>query len=338
MKTVLQHTTGWVLFVLTFAIKPYVQSDFRFMELVYIFAYTPINTLVFYAIFFFVYRYYDRYRRVDLAIVNYLSLCFIYILLTYLYVRYGLSHLPGLADMRNLPLNKLTVTDILLNYTEYTLYSLLYWQLTRAVRAERRLRVSETEKLKIRYEQLRAQINPHFLYNTLNFFYAKTAAAQPEVAEGIEKLTEIMRYSLQGSNQPDDKVLLSSEIEQVENVIGIHQLRYRNGLYIRFDKEGDPAQMRIIPHILITLVENTLKYGVITNAATPVVLTLRINNSELEFVTDNVVRESVDRSHSTGVGLSNIRQRLAQVYGKDFSFTAGPAENNRFITKLIIHL
>jgi LytS/YehU family sensor histidine kinase len=113
----------------------------------------------------------------------------------------------------------------------------------------------ETQISQANFNFLKAQINPHFLHNTLNFLYAKSLPYSPELSEGIVTLSDIMRYALSQGNQKDGKAPLKDEIEHVQNVIKISQLRFSNKLKVNFVIEGNVEGLMIIPFVLITLVD-----------------------------------------------------------------------------------
>src|SRR6202012_5937473 len=129
------------------------------------------------------------------------------------------------------------------------------WQAQNQKVLEQRTFQLEKEKMQADYLFLKAQINPHFLHNTLNFLYARSLPLSPELSEGILTLSEIMRYSLDNREDGDGKVLLSHEIEHVYNIIRMQQLRFENTLQVQFNLSGEPDGQRILPFVLITLVE-----------------------------------------------------------------------------------
>ncbi|HTI09601.1 MAG TPA: histidine kinase [Puia sp.] len=177
----------------------------------------------------------------------------------------------------------------------------------------------EKEKIQANYLFLKAQINPHFLHNTLNFLYAKSLPYSTELSEGILTLSEIMRYSLNKEEDETGKVLLTQEIEHVNNIIKIQQLRFAGALQVVFDIRGEAEGLRILPFIFITIVENAFKHGELKNAEVPVRLELTIHGRErLHFHCANR-KKTGPRELSTGIGLDNTRKRLELAYGQDYS-------------------
>jgi two-component system, LytTR family, sensor kinase len=192
----------------------------------------------------------------------------------------------------------------------------------------------EVEKSQANFNFLKAQINPHFLHNTLNFLYAKSLPYSSELSEGILTLSDIMRYALSEGNAKDGKAPLKDEIEHVRNVIKINQLRFSNNLNVQFKVEGVINGATIIPFVLITLAENAFKHGDLKSTEHPIDINLRINDSKLYFYCRNK-KKSGPKELSTGIGLDNIKKRLDLAYGNDYCLNIKD-EAEFYTTELII--
>jgi LytS/YehU family sensor histidine kinase len=217
----------------------------------------------------------------------------------------------------------------------FFLYSIGFYYAIKAILKERQLRVAEEEKYQLQEEKLRlekmnlqseyaflrSQINPHFLQNTLNFFYSKSMNVSKQLSEGILLLAEIMRYALAIDESGDGKVLLSKEVEHLKNIIKISQLRFSDSLYINFTIEGKMEGIRIIPFVLISLAENTFKHGELMEAGNPVNIMLKIDEAQqcLHFLTSNK-KSTGPKELSSGIGLVNIQRRLEWMYRNNFTF------------------
>lgn len=177
----------------------------------------------------------------------------------------------------------------------------------------------EAEKSQANFNFLKAQINPHFLHNTLNFLYSKSLPYSAELSEGILTLSDIMRYALSAGNTKDGKALLKDEIEHIRNVIKINQLRFSNSLYVDFEVEGVINGATIIPFVLITLVENAFKHGDLKSPEHPIQIRLVVEGHTLRFYCRNRKKQG-PKELSTGIGLENIKNQLDLAYGKNYSF------------------
>jgi two-component system LytT family sensor kinase len=192
----------------------------------------------------------------------------------------------------------------------------------------------EVENSQANFNFLKAQINPHFLHNTLNFFYAKALPLSSELSEGILCLSDIMRYALNEGGK-DEKALLKDEIEHLENVIKINQFRFSNNLNVQFEVSGVTAGAMIVPFVLITLVENAFKHGDLKNRDNPIVIRVIVENKRLHFYCRNKKNPGF-KDISTGIGLQNILKRLDIMYGNDYSYKV-QEDADFYSTELIIN-
>ena len=175
------------------------------------------------------------------------------------------------------------------------------------------LQVAEQARTQAELAFLRTQINPHFLYNTLNYLYATAYEVSEELAEAILRLSDLMRYLLH--DNPDGQVDLAKEVEYVENYLALHRLRFEDKFFVEFTQTGQPiGGQRVAPLLLIPFVENALKHGVVSQAAHPVRIHLHLSPANLlELTVENRINRQ-QKDTTTGVGLPNIRRRLALLY------------------------
>lgn len=178
----------------------------------------------------------------------------------------------------------------------------------------------EIQNTQANYYFLKAQINPHFLHNTLSFLYSKSLPHSRELSEGILTLSHIMRYALHESIAIDGKAPLKDEIDHLWNVIRINQLRFSNKLNVQLKIEGDISGSKIIPFVLITLVENALKHGDLKSTEHPVILNMRLEGRNFYFFSYNKKKTGA-KELSTGIGLENLEKRLTLAYGNKYQFT-----------------
>jgi sensor histidine kinase YesM len=204
----------------------------------------------------------------------------------------------------------------------------------RKILEEQKLQL-EIEKIHANYNFLKAQINPHFLHNTLNFLYAKSIPYSPQLSEGILTLSEIMRYALGENSVKDGKTLLKDEIEHMRNIIKIHQLRFDNSLQVQFEVNGIVNGAVIIPFVLITIVENAFKHGNLKSREHPIEIKLTIEHNSLFFYCRNK-KKTGPKELSTGIGLDNIKKRLDLAYGDQYGLHIKD-ESDFYTTQLTIH-
>lgn len=201
---------------------------------------------------------------------------------------------------------------------KHVIFGFAYAFAVKMIRHERKRNHLEKERLEAEYAFLRAQINPHFLNNTLNFFYAKALPLSVELSDGIMTLSQIMRYSLD-RNEANHMVLLADELGHVRNVIKLNQMRFSNRLQIDLNFELISPSIQIVPLIIITIVENILKHGNCLLPEDPARVNLSISEDGC-FIHLNCYNKKSDWApeHSSGIGVDNIRKRIAYHYGKDY--------------------
>lgn len=201
--------------------------------------------------------------------------------------------------------------------TKYLIFGFAYAFTIKMIRYERKRNRLEKERLEAEYSFLRAQINPHFLNNTLNFFYAKSLPLSNDLAEGIMTLSQVMRYSLD-RNDSNRMVMLSDELRHVRNVIKLNQMRFSNRLQLDLNFEITSSSIQIVPLIIITIVENILKHGDCSLPDNPAKIHLSISEDGC-FIQLNTFNKKSDwaAEHSSGIGVENIRKRIFHHYGLD---------------------
>ena len=171
----------------------------------------------------------------------------------------------------------------------------------------------ENEKLTSELRFLKAQINPHFLFNTLNNLYYLAFTQSPNTTEVIAKLSQMMRYMIYESNHA--KVMLNKEIEYMENYISLEKLRLNNQIPIHFEVIGNPHSIQIVPLIFITFLENAFKHGVGNNfAAAWVNIKIDIQNGQCVYTVGNSKLPAGNILEKSGIGLQNVHRRLELSY------------------------
>jgi len=171
----------------------------------------------------------------------------------------------------------------------------------------------QEQKSLVELNLLKSQVQPHFLFNTLNNIYYEAFREAPRTALLIGRLSEIMRYFVDES--PKEKVALSTEIQFLENYIALEKIRIRHGVEVNFIKEGaaDPV---IPPMLLMTFVENIFKHGIDRSGTdNKICLSLAIKEDHLTFETENELPESPITTTPQGFGLKNLQKRLTLLYG-----------------------
>ncbi|MBS1532286.1 MAG: sensor histidine kinase [Bacteroidetes bacterium] len=184
----------------------------------------------------------------------------------------------------------------------------------------------QTEEILLQKSQaelnlLKSQVQPHFLFNTLNNIYYKVYKVDPLSAGLIERLSDIMRYFVDES--PKDVVPLATEVAFIENYMALEKIRIRHGAAIDFEKTYD-AELRIPPMLLMTFVENIFKHGIDkTRRQNVVTISLVQKDGYLLFKTSNRQVDAVAAGQTHGFGIVNLTRRLKMLYGSKFELKTG---------------
>jgi sensor histidine kinase YesM len=192
------------------------------------------------------------------------------------------------------------------------------------------------EKLTLELKYLKAQINPHFLFNTLNNLYSSALKNKDdETASGITKLSEIMRYMLNDVNE--NEIPLDKEIEYLKSYIDLQKLRFseKDDILINFDIQGDCSEIKIPPFLFIVFVENAFKYGINFRKHSFINIRFAVSEKVLKFNINNSVHAKND-TDTPGLGLKNITERLALLYRNKHKLEI-INENNTFNVDLEIN-
>lgn len=176
---------------------------------------------------------------------------------------------------------------------------------------ERIQRNLESEKKEMELQFLKSQLNPHFLFNSLNNIYSLAYQKSDKTADAILKLSEIMRYMIYESN--DSWVSLSKEIEYVQSFIELQKLRFKDGAAVELTLNGEIDNQQIVPLILISFVENAFKHGVANDPKDPIRINIIANQKILHFSVTNK-KNSHNKDVMGGVGLNNVERRLQLLY------------------------
>lgn len=185
---------------------------------------------------------------------------------------------------------------------------------------EARSRELENRQLISELRFLKAQINPHFLFNTLNNLYYLAVNQSDQTPEIIAKLSGMMRYMIHESNV--EKVPLSKEVEYMENYLDLEKLRLNEEVPITFEVEGDVAGARITPLILITFLENAFKHGIGNSGGDSwITVSLAVSNGILNYRVANSLLQQSEKTvrEASGLGLTNVQRRLELSYPGKYS-------------------
>ncbi|MDM8177897.1 hypothetical protein FKG96_01810 [Olivibacter sp. LS-1] len=218
----------------------------------------------------------------------------------------------------------------------FIMLSTVYWIFINALQKHRQVAKLEQERaeneqkqaelkmklIKSQNAKLRTQIEPHFIFNTMNFIYDAVEGVSEKAGEAVLLLSEIMRYTLQKTDD-DHEVPLQMELENIRNLIRINHIRTNGKLNITLEinlVDYDLNELKILPLLFTTFVENMYKHGDLTDHQAPGIVYVIAEHGELVFKTWNKKRTHMP-VQGTFVGISNARERLQSFYNDRFSLS-----------------
>jgi len=213
----------------------------------------------------------------------------------------------------------------------FSALSYLFWQFQHTQKQNQELLL---ENKKAEFQMLKAQVSPHFLFNTLNSFYSQLILKDDEMAADVLVLSDLLRYVITETDK--DEAVLSKEIQFIQNYIHLQKKRFEDQLFLDFTIEGNYSNEKILSSALIHLVENVFKHGKFNSEDEKAVISIHIKEDFLEISTFNY-NVGGENYSSTGIGFENLTKRLEYTY-KDKFVLEKTEENNTFKTYLKIPL
>lgn len=174
----------------------------------------------------------------------------------------------------------------------------------------------EKQNVKNELAILRSQVNPHFLFNTLNTIHSYIISNNPNSSKAVIKLSDIMRYMLYDASK--ESITLNNEIAYLNSYIDLQKFRLENENLIEFNISGDPEGIIIPPMLLIPFVENAFKHGKRKDLSPSILIDLNITNDYIEFSVKNYHDHgvTVETGNSRQVGLQNVKRRLDLMFAE----------------------
>jgi sensor histidine kinase YesM len=248
------------------------------------------------------------------------------------------------------------IQEALLGYVRFFAFALLYIYVRQSFKKEREMRLlqqeksrkelenailkqqefqAQQEKLQFEHAFLRSQINPHFLHNTLNTLFSEAMDYSPELAENILKLSSIMRYSLEALEFESGKVLVKKELEHLQTLIDINNLRFGKSKPVEYSVEGELDDQMVPPLSFITIVENAFKYGDLKDPANPLMIRIVLQSDNVYFYCRNKIRKSDMQLSSSHIGITNLEKRLDVAFKDKYQMNA-KKQDNLYIFELTV--
>ncbi|EPR73525.1 putative two-component system sensor protein [Winogradskyella psychrotolerans RS-3] len=177
----------------------------------------------------------------------------------------------------------------------------------------------ENEQKEIKLQFLRNQLNPHFLFNSLNSIYALVRSKSDDAPEAVITLSELMRYMLYEAG--NEQVTLEKEINYIKNYIALQRLRLKNTEAVKLNIKGETRNLKIYSLLLISFIENAFKYGTDYKGNTHIDIKIVVDNNKLSLNVENIIGLYKRDDKNSGVGLENIKNQLNYLYKNNHELT-----------------
>lgn len=342
LKRVLLHLTYWISFLLLYVSEK--SDDTPYYDYTFIYTFKILaEATVGYALIYWIIPQTLNKKRYFLFIISSVGwLYFVFALLMTLKYYYLEPKFPGFFDdwlghKMTVP-ERLTSGKLILREFSFITYPIIILGFISFNRKQQRLLKLEEEKKSMELKVLKNQLNPHFLFNTLNNLYTLTLKKDDKAPEVIAKLSEILDFVLYRCNE--DYVSIEKEIALIENYITLEKLRYSdNRLDILFTKNIQ-ENAKISPLIILTFIENAFKHGVINETEKAIIrLNLESNKQQIIFSIENTKpKNELSRiSDKSKIGLINVQKQLDLLYPKKHQLEIEETQTN-YTVKLYLTL
>lgn len=235
-------------------------------------------------------------------IITDVFLCNLFLISLSLFINYLIKNTEILSYLTQFAIPLIIWNSIIIFMIELFLYN------QRQVEVEKKLAITEKEKIQYQYETLKAQINPHFLFNSLNVLSSLAYQDAEKANLFTKKLSGVYRYILLTSDQPT--VILKEELSFLESYLFLEKIRFENTFSVNIEKENENELLlnkNVIPISLQLLVENALKHN-ITTKNHPLNILIDIKENGILVSNNLQLRSSVDKG---GVGLINLQKQYS---------------------------
>jgi len=300
------HLFYWLLLVINNLIA-IVVFDSRYNLLK--FTFFVVNILGFYANYFFIVPKFINPKKLYLSVIGFFLAVFCFVLFRYSVEEILLPKIIGRG-------NYAEGTPFLFYFYDNIYFSSLtifvstsLWLFSYYSKLEKeRVQLIE-EKKNAELQALKTQINPHFIFNSLNNIYSLVYQNSDKALPALEELSQLLRYSTKDLEK--DFILLDKEVGYMESLIALEKLRIKNPELIIFDKDIKNPKLLISPMLLVPFVENAFKHGDINGKGME--LKVSDDNSRLHFYLRNSKKQRM-KDFSSGIGIGNVKKRLQLIY------------------------
>lgn len=329
-QRIIFHISFWVLTTFSGVILNFIGGGQYQFDLKEFLAPLSLSSLFFKIFISYLILYvFDRFlnqKKYGRLLVGFLIVCCIYSLLRYSIEEFLFFHWFGIHNYSEGSLRfPYYLTDGMQNVIGFSFYAFFLKMIQDFFTNEKEKQELLIEKYTAEQAFLKSQLNPHFLFNTLNNIYSLTLNQSPKAPEAVLKLSELMRYMLYESNV--EKINLETEVKYLRNFIELQKMRYSKQIFVDFEVVGDLHTQEVAPLLLISFVENAFKHGEVNDEHNPLKISLLVSQNNLNFTVLNH-KKNQNKDEIGGVGLENVNRRLQLIYPNQHSLEVQDSDKN----------
>lgn len=296
------------------------------------YTFLAVSIVVFYFNYFFIVPLFFNPKKLYLSVIGYLLSVTCFVLLRYVSEELVLKAIRGFGNYHPKTVFWFYFYDNIY-YSGSTIFISTLFCLFKIFSKSEEEKVNlVNEKKSAEIQALKTQINPHFIFNSLNNIYSLVYQKSDKALPAIEELSELLRYSTKDLQQ--DFIPLKREVGYIESLIALEKLRIRNPEKIIFEKNIENENLEISPMLLVPFVENAFKHGDFNEHEMKI--DLKEENNILNFRIENQKRNG-SKDHASGIGIGNVKKRLELIYPNKHELNISDSEN-LFVVELKIVL
>lgn len=339
---VLSHVLYWIASIILWSIVGNFSADNKWEPLVNKLCYLPAQVMATYFLMYYQIPKLIYKKRYIAFLISFVGSIYITSAVARFFKIYVYEPVLGFGDEQESIFEILTQHAPIMN--RYVIWVYLFAFFTVMVKLikehfeeQQQLELLKKEKASAELGFLKAQLHPHFLFNTLNNLYTLTLIKSPEAPVMIEKLADMIDYTLY--QERDKEIPIQKEIELIQNYIDLELLRYGNRLDLQFNKTIHNTKQSIAPLVLLSMVENAFKHGASSDHQRPKIqIDLIVEKEEINFNVFNTKPKAitVDKTgYRKGIGVNNVKRQLVLIYPNQHTLNIQEKENS-YEVKLII--
>lgn len=319
-KEIIVHLLYWLVFTLGFFVQLQPKNDFIFgFDEITIFSisYMFINASTFYLNYFFIIKKFFDIKMLSKFLIGFMLIFAFFITFRYLLEEVLFLHLFGTGNYFEGTSIQFYIFDNLHWASKPIFASTIIWIVINFIRTLQNEVNLNDEKKKAEIQFLKSQINPHFIFNTLNNIYSMVFLKSEKALPVIEKLSEIMRFTTYETQK--ELIPINSEIKYIESFIELERIRNTKEIYLKLLLEIDNEKQMLPPYLLLPFVENCIKHGVLDDENNPIIFSIKTENNLLTIYVQNTINNKLKDAHS-GIGMANLRKRLDHYFPNKYKF------------------